>query len=162
VDLVLEKVNDFYRVKLVYGDKSEDILLYKKPKYEHSILPKTVKDFKFSSNNYIPNGTCSKFPEEALPTLKMIIQHYQDYGKYSDGELKPIPDKIEVVERFIINRPTIEPPPDLTGLDTLHELTPILIEAENNEDHYAINKVLDKMETLQLNSGKSLHPSRCA
>lgn len=142
IDLILEKVNDKYRVKLVYGDGEIKYLRYKSAKYDFPSVERSINQFRFNDPGL------KNFPEEALPTIKKVIEHYQKWGIDANGNLNPEPEKVTVIEKFIISRPTLEDPPDLRGIDTIHDLAPILIEAESQGDSRAINKVLDKMELI--------------
>lgn len=151
-DLILEQIKDEfnnitqYTLKLQYGDGECMYLCYKGTSYLNTDIVKPVTSFIFHEERVAKNYDhyVYKFPERALLTLKNVIEHYQKYGNL----LAPPPKRIEV-ERFVISRPIPEDPPDLTGIDTVHELAPLLIQAELDDDHRAVHKILNKMETLQ-------------
>lgn len=140
VDLVIEKIEDKYRVLLKRGDGTIEYLSLNLNKLDFPQIKKPLNLFKFSSYE----SGITRFPECMLPQLKDIIQHYLKYGN-----LDPIPIVPVIIETFIVSRPPQEDPPDLTGIDTIHELAPLLIEYENNNDHKAVNKILDKMEVVK-------------
>jgi hypothetical protein len=111
------------------------------------IRPSFIREphmFKFRSSTDIYSSDMMLFPEEALPTLKGIIQHYQKYGN-----LEKAPPKVTTLETFIISRAPVEDPPDLTGLDTIHDLAPLLLTAEQENNHKALNKILDRMDSIR-------------
>ena len=149
IDLVLELVEEKdskkYRLVLHRGDGSKCYLTYKRPVYDTPVLVKDVTNFYFRESNYnLPVTELELFHELALPTLKNVIQHYQKYGN-----LEKAPPKVTTLETFIISRAPVEDPPDLTGLDTIHDLAPLLLTAEQENNHKALNKILDRMDSIR-------------
>ncbi len=149
IDLVLEMVEEKdskkYRLVLHRGDGSKCYLTYKRPVYDTPVLVKDVTNFYFRESNYnLPVTELELFHELALPTLKNVIQHYQKYGN-----LEKAPPKVTTLETFIISRAPVEDPPDLTGLDTIHDLAPLLLTAEQENNHKALNKILDRMDSIR-------------
>ncbi len=162
IDIVIEKTShDFYNVKLIRGDGEVSWLHYMKTAItSYDILvPRDLTDFQFmtwkSQNSDKKSGYVYNFPEELLPKVKQVIDHYLTYKT-----LEPV--NIEV-ERLIVNREALPSAEDAKNVykllgykgepqqAQLQELIPALMKAvddENVEEEISILEKLDEQRAI--------------